>query len=190
MSKASFVPIGVKLLVAVSTLSLLLCSHSCRGQAEFRISLYMQLSYEFACQRPAVLTQLCMHRGARSYSSRDARRARGAGHPYLPGCMCRCDVRAYRCLTRPGAEPLELISTLNSASTAALLSAGAARQKDILAIDLDLWPYIVDIRIQEAANKDRHWRIVMGDHIEVQVLGSFGGVLLWEPSLESSKVVI
>ena len=145
---------------------------------------------QFACQRPAVLTKLCLHEGAPSHSSRDARRARGAGHPYLPGCMCRCDVRAYRCLTRPWAKPLELISTLGSASTAALLSAGAARHKDILAIDMDLWPYIVDIRIQEAANKDWHWRIVMGDHIEVQVFGRLNEVLLWEPLLEGSQVVI
>ena len=145
---------------------------------------------QFACQRQAVLTKLCLHECARSHSSRDARRARGAGHPYLPGCMCRCDVRAYRCLTRPGAKPLELIPTLDSASIAARLGAGSARQKDILAIDMDFWQNIVDIRIQEAANKDRHWRIVMGNHIKVQVLGSFGGVLLWEPSLEGSKVVI
>ena len=58
------------------------------------------------------------------------------------------------------------------------------------------WPstwilgHIVDVGIQEAANKGRHWRIVMGDHIEVQVFGRLNEVLLWEPLLEGSQVVI
>ena len=72
----------------------------------------------------------------------------------------------------------------------ALFSAGPARQRDILAINVNFWPNVVDIHIQAAATKARHWRTGMSDHIKVHVLGSVSGVLLWEPSLKGSKVVI
>ena len=93
-------------------------------------------------------------------------------------------------MTSPRADPLKLITTFDSASTAAMLRARAARQRDILAIDIDLWPYIVDIRIQEVSNKVRHRRIIMGDQVEVQVRDCFDGLLHWDPSLEGSEIAV
>ena len=85
---------------------------------------------------------------------------------------------------------MEFIATFDAASHTAKLCAGQARDELRFASDMYLWPSIVDVRVQKVADKSRYRGIVMDNHVEVQVLGCFDGVLHWDPSLEGSKIVI
>ena len=59
-----------------------------------------------------------------------------------------------------------------------------------MTVHVDSGPNVVDIVIQEAADEGRHWRVFMGDHIEVKVFSRLNGILPWKPLLEGSQVVI